>query len=417
LIAGCGGSGGSTSGGGGGGGGNNNSTTVTITIIGSPTAVATLVGSGTFTAATLSNGSLTLSLPSGTTNFGVAFVCPPVTVTASTTYQETNQNIIEASTLDGTTFSWSCPASSSSGATGTLTGSVDTSAFSGASDVEILAQNGVSSSSGGPSGLSGSFSFAAPTGTDRVDVLAYELDQTSYGLVYSLIAAKNYSGVTVPGVLNGGNTVVLGSADAVTLEPITYNNVPSGFNAPITLVEYYFNSGGFLISNGVTSAYPAVPAAAMESGDSYYFSAYAYGPSGDVYVDTNSTSNGPISFTFPPAWTYAGPTAAKWLSFDNNYTGFSGTTGVCDDVNMNWVTSPTVDHSVSFTVTGNYLNGSTTVAIPDLSGLSGFVAAPASGTEVGWGASVSQGTTTCLPPHPLNSTMKMVSTGGVYTVP
>jgi len=181
-------------------------------------------------------------------------------------------------------------------------------------------------------------------------------------------------------------------------------------------------NGGFLISNAVSDAYPALPAAAMESGDYYYFSAYATGPSGpvssgEVVVDTTSTSGGPLSVTFPPAWTYAGPTAAKWLSFDIAYTGFSGTTGVCDGASMNWVTNSSVWYVVSLTATGNYLNGSTTVAIPDLSGLPGFIASPASGTVASWGASVSQGAATCIPPRPSYSTTKTVTTSGTYTVP
>jgi len=416
LIAGCGGSG--SNGGSGGSGGGNNSTTVTVAFTnGTPTAVATKIGTGAFTAAALSGDSLTLSLPSGTTNFAVAYVCPPVTVTASRTYQETNQNFVEASTLDGTSFSWSCGTASSTGATGTLTASVDASAISGAGYMDILAQNGARQSDNPLNPPGGSFSFAAPTGTDRVEVVVYDVDQTSYGLVYSLVAAKNFSDVPVPGALNGGNTVVLGSADAVTLEPITYNGVPSGFSTPITLVEYYVNNGAFLISNGITSAYPAVPAVATESGDYYYFSAYAYSGSEEVVVDTASTSGGPLSVTFPPAWTYAGPAAAKWLSFDITYTGFSGTTGVCDDVGMNWMTSSTAYNLVSLTATENYLNGSTTVAIPDLSGLPGFVAAPTSGTEVGWGTSILQETSSCLLPYPSNSTAKIVSTGGTYTAP
>jgi hypothetical protein len=156
----------------------------------------------------------------------------------------------------------------------------------------------------------------------------------------------------------------------------------------------------------------------MESGDYYYFTAYAYSGSEEVLVDTRSTSGGPISFTFPPAWTYAGPAAAKWLSFDIAYTGFSGTTGVCDDVSMNWKTSSTAYNVVSLIATGNYLNGSTTMAIPDLSGLPGFVAAPASGTGAGWEALLLQGASSpCLLPIPINSTTKTVYTSGTYTVP
>jgi hypothetical protein len=241
------------------------------------------------------------------------------------------------------------------------------------------------------------------------------------GQSYSLVAAKDFSGVSVPGALNGGNTVVLGTADAVTLEPITYNSVPSGFSTPSTMVLYVIGNSGFEIANAATTGYPALPATAMESGDYYYFSTYAQGSPGEVIVDTISTSSGPISFTFPPAWTYAGPAAAKWPSFDIAYTGFSGTTGVCDEAGMGWGTS-SIQYNVALTATGNYLNGSTTEAIPDLSGLPGFVAAPASGTVVSWGAELSQGSTTCLPQYPYNqnpsnSTMKMVTSGGGYYVP
>ena len=238
LIAGCGGSAGGGSGNGGsggnGGGGGSSSTTVTFTITGGPTAVATKIGSGSFTAATLSNGSLTLSLPSGTTNFAVAYVCPPVTVTS---YQETVQSVVEGSTLDGTSFSVSCSTGASAGATGTLTYSVDASAISGASYVDLIAQGSTFSTGGYFGPTSGSFSYLAPTGTDRVEVVAYNENQTNYGLVYSLVAAKNFTGVSVPGALNGGNAVVFGAADQATLEPITYNDVPSGFAAPKTLVN------------------------------------------------------------------------------------------------------------------------------------------------------------------------------------
>jgi len=418
LIAGCGGSAGGGSGSGGSGGGNS-STTVTFTITGgTPTAVASKVESGSFAAATLTAGNLTLSLPSGTTSFAVAYVCPPVSVNASPPYQQTPQNVVEASTLDGTSFSVSCSAASSTGATGMLTGSVDASAISGTSFVDILAQNGATSSSGSLGAASGNFSFAAPTGTDRVEVVAFNTALSGFVESFSMVAAKNLSSQAVPGTLNGGNTVVLGAADQAPLEPITYNSVPAGFSAPTTLVDYEFGgNGGFPIANAVTTAYPAVPAAAMENGDYYSFTAYAMGASGEVLVETTSTSGGPIYFTFPPAWTYAGPVAAKWLSFEMAYTGFSGTANVCDEVSMDWSTSSSAQNIVSVLATENYLNGSTTVSIPDLSGLAGFAAAPPSGTAVVWGATVLQGNSSCLQPPPLNATVKVVTDTGFYTSP
>jgi len=146
LIAGCGGSSGGGSGSGSGGGGN--PTTVTFAISGgTPTAVATSTGSGSFTAATLTAGKLTLSLPSGTTNFAVAFVCPPEPHTTTPPFQQTNQYVFQASTLDGTSFSEPCPTTPATGTTGTLTGTVNATAVPKASFLNVLAYGGGGSGS------------------------------------------------------------------------------------------------------------------------------------------------------------------------------------------------------------------------------------------------------------------------------
>jgi hypothetical protein len=98
---------------------------VTFTITGgTPTAVAAKVGSGPFTAAALTSGTVTISLPSGVNNFAVAYVCteslPPSGNGGS---GEAEQDIFEASTLDGTSFTGSClGAPALSPASGTLTG-------------------------------------------------------------------------------------------------------------------------------------------------------------------------------------------------------------------------------------------------------------------------------------------------------
>jgi hypothetical protein len=442
LMAGCGGSssssssGGSGGGGGNGGGGNGggNSTNVTFAITGTPTAVATKIGSGSFTAATLTDGSLTLSLPDGTTNFAVAYVCPSVNVGSTTSQRmETNEDVVEASTLDGTSFSESCPvltSTGSTGSTGTLTGSVDASAIPGSAYnfLNIYAENGTAESTGDSAFPSGSFSFAAPVGTDRVEVVDYGMTVGSSGEVQSVVAIKNFSGQAVPGALNGGSTVVLSAADQTVPEPITYQNVPTGFSAPTTN-DYYVWSGGdsILVENAATSTYLALPAGAMETGDYYYFDAFATGSlSGatngngyeEVTVETTSTSSGPVSFSFPPAWTYAGPAAATWPSFNVAYSGFSSSADVCDQASMIWQPSPTVENVVVVAASGNYLSGSTTLAVPDLTSLTGFIAAPPSKTTVGWGANVLQSEYPCFKPSTLsNSTVKIVNNGGTYTTP
>lgn len=107
LIAGCGGgSGGNNTGGGGG-----SSTTVTFTFVfdSAPT-VAARIGSGSFAPVTLSSNTLTLSIPQGTTDFAVAYLCPayPYFVNGIQ-YSYNDQYVIEASTQDQTSFTESCP--------------------------------------------------------------------------------------------------------------------------------------------------------------------------------------------------------------------------------------------------------------------------------------------------------------------
>ncbi len=431
LLSGCGGSssGGSSSGGSGGGGGNNG-TTVTFTITGSPTGVATQIGAGAFTAATLSDNKLTLSLPEGTTNFAVAYVCPPLTMTFASPpeTQEFDETVIEASTLDGNSFTGYCNSLSSSSESGTLTGTVDTSAISGINSLGIYAQNSEAEWGETLSTSNGSFSFYAPAGTDRVLLEAYE---TTGGSPEGekLLAVKNFSSQSVPGALNGGNPVVLGAADQTTQEPISFQNLPAGVTTPFT--DAYYELNGFesiYDAYGYLTAYQVLPAGAVEGGDSYYFSStanvsntQATNGTGEVFVEMTSTSGGPISFSFPSAWTYAGPKAAAWPSFDVGYTGFSSTTDVCDHVSMVWTlpynSQDIVTNEVQVTASANYLAGSTTVAIPDLTGLTNFLAAPASQTMVSWGADVYQGNSPCFQSLGLNESVKGASVGGTYTAP
>ena len=210
LIGGCGGSSGGMSGG---GGPVNNSTTVTFAITGgTPTAVATKVGSGSFATTTAVNGKVTLTLPSGTTTFAVAYVCPPASLT-NPLFQETSEYVDEATTLDGTSFSRSCPAAANTGSgsftTGTLTGVVDASAIPGSSFLNVDALNGTAETTVYIGTPSGSFSFAAPAGSDNVQVLAYNSVLIGLAQTMSLAGAKVLTGQTVPGALNGGSPVML----------------------------------------------------------------------------------------------------------------------------------------------------------------------------------------------------------------
>ncbi len=295
LLAGC---GGGSGGGGWTGGGGATPSTVTFKFSGgTPSAAAARIGSASFTAQTLSAGTLTLTIPSGTTNFAVAYVC---TLPLSAQVQVPEQFVFEASTADGSSFTAPCPTALPSSQTGTFTGSMDASGIPGATLVDIAATNGTSTTVGGAA-LNGAFTVAEPVGSDRVMVLAY--NNAQQGLLTSIVAAKNFANQTVPGALNGGSTVVLGAADETTPQAITYNNTPSGYSQPTTTVGFIMGSaGGFTVASPATAQYPALPAAAVQSGDRYTFLATARSSSTqgeEALVLANSTSGSPVSFTFP----------------------------------------------------------------------------------------------------------------------
>ena len=424
AVSGCGGGSGGSSGGTGGGGGGNPAT-VTVNFTGeTPTAVATQIGSGAFTAATVTSNHVTLTVPAGTTKFAVAYACQTVNGSGSSQTTFTFQNVIEASTLDGTSFSQACGALPL-GVTGTLTGDADASAIAGASYIGVTASNGGGSESSFLSGSSSNFNLSMPSGTDRVAVGAYSYTASSQfggNSVWTLEAIRNFTGVAVPGAVNNGFPVTLGTADAVTLQPITYQNLPSGFTAPSTFALFVWNGGGSLIlSNGLTTQYPAVPSAAVENGDYYTFQSTAQTnlPSGiveEVFVITSTTANMPLQVAFPAAWAYAGPAPAAQPVFEFSGASIGGKTGVTALGELVWNIGSSTKIETSVQATGNYLNGSTTLAFPSLSGLSGF-ASPASGSQASWFASVSQSSAGALQPIGKNGTSTGVANLGTFAVP
>ena len=413
LIAGCGGDR-STSG----GGGENNSTTVTVTFGGTsmPVAVAAQIGTGPLAVQTLSSRTLSLSIPSGTSNYAVADLCPALVTGQSSSQVE---YVTEASITDGASLNLYCPYQQSQG--GTLTGSLNATAIQGVQFFEINSRNGDSlTQDGAGGGPTVNFDLPAPVGNDRVLVLAFN-NQNPGGPV----AAKNFDNQTVPGALNGGNTVVFGAADETTPEAITYTNVPSGFSNPSTNIWLAMGDAVEVVqfAGPATTQYAVLPPSATESGDIYFFYAGAHatvGSSSAVYAGVTS-SGGPVSFTFPAPWSYAGPKPASLPSFTIGYTEFSGETNVAQEAMIQWEsgsgTGSTATNQIELEGTANYQSGSTTLAVPDLSGVAGFLAAPASGTQVQWSASIMQQSYALTNRTPLNATWSSVTNSGSYTVP
>ena len=435
MVVGCGGS--SNGGGGGGGGGTQNPTSVTVTFSGeSPTAVATQIGTGAFTPVTVatSTSSVTLSVPYGTKNFAVAWVCPAVQLSPSDT--TTYQYVAEVTTTDATSYGFTCPLTSlPTVQTGTLTLSVDASAFALRTDetwnyLTANAGNSTGFEFGSPDMTASNFSFAAPLGSDRVDLIVSNVDVVPGTAYVSLVAMKSFSDVAVPGVLNGGDTVTFTSADAAINEPITYKNLQSGYTQP-NYNEWIYPSGDTRVaatSQGTAAAYQGLPATIAQSGDEYIVQASSAGdnvqggPSGAIDVVTAQSSfqgEGPLTLTFPAPWTYGGPTPAALPSMNLAYSGFSGQSDIVENASLTWY--PPTSYKTSYSdwvgASGNYLNGSQTLTFPDLSSLQGFNPNPVSGAGVTWEANIFQGTPGLGQSNPTLGTLLNVSAVGVYTVP
>jgi len=395
----------------GGSSGGGTPTIVTYTFTGpAPAAVATQIGSGAYTQATLTSGKLTISVPSGETNFSVAYLCP-----SPTAGPFVNQEYIyQASTLDGTSLSGTCAPKALQG--GQATVQVDATAIPGAEGINVGTGGGCSSCD--------SFNGSAFLDVGTFDLPIYV---TGAAGIYQAIAARILRDQTIPGALNEGAPVVFQTTDETVPQTITYNNVPNGYSPSGGEVNYYTADGSWVpLALGTMPAatqYMAMPLGTYQSGDYYEFEVEAdnAGGIGSVLVDRYTSSAGPQSFTFPAPFSYAGPAAAALPAFNFTYSGFSGMSNISQQAAIYWGEGtgpwpiPADLDSITMTATANYQGGSTAMSIPDLSSLTGFLAPVPSGTTVTWTAGFSQGNP--LLTTPPNGTIQSVSNSGSYTEP
>jgi hypothetical protein len=393
-----------------------NPTTVTFTFSGpAPAVVASRIGTGVFTQATLSSNVLKLSIPTGTIDFAVAYICPSYTLSQDT-FQR--QFVFEATIGDGTAFDESCaaPINVPVPQSGTISGTVDATAISGANMV-WLEGNGTGTGFGGSVE---NVSTQLPVGIDDVVALATENTYSGSTVSITVLAAKDLGEQTVPGVLNNGNPIVLSESDETTVQLISYKNAPSegllGTSVSFTTEE----GGNIPLQSSTNTSYPAVPAAMLQ--DKTQYSAISI--AGDVqtswvsYSEVWNNGGRPLTIVFPPAWTYSGPAAAALPVFDfSTYSGFTGTAGVTRVGTENWQTAPDSLNTFQVTASASFQTGQGPLAMPDLSGLSGFLAAPQSGTTVSWRASISQNSAHAVGSTPINSSTETVENVGQFIVP
>lgn len=406
LLSGCGGSskGGST-------GGGPTPTVVTYNFTGAtPVAIATQVGSGAYTAATLDGSELTLTIPSGETKFSVVYLCPAST--GSTTPQ--NFEFFDQATIsDGTSFSAYCFTANTS-ATITAPLQVNAEAFPGAEYVIV--------SNTYLPWTDSIMDFDVTLEPGSQDVPIYVLKD--FNSIDDYLAIKILRGQQGPGALNGGLPVVLGASDKVTYQPISYQNIPAGYGVLGPFVEYE-TAGGASITldvDGSPNQYLAMPSGAYQNGD-YYVVVSAAGPGGPqnsgegnlAEVETLTSTGGPQNVSFPAPWPFSSPTASDLPTFDFTYSGFSGMSNVSNYASFYWYPSKTSFNEISISATANYLKGSTSLTVPDLSALSGFLSQKGFSGTVNWTTQVAQSNVSGT--KPATGTVQYVTHTGTYTLP
>lgn len=385
------------------------SSTVTVTFTnGTPTAAAVQMGSGAFTAATIQNNQTSFTLPTGTTSYTLAFVCPPE---GPPGFQITNEFVVEATLADGTTYSVSCqnppPLASA-------TGMVDATAIPGAAKVIVGGKGGFGTTL---SAISGSFNVNLPVGTNDFAVVAEDASN-------NVLAVKILRSQSVPGAINGGNTIALGASDEVVQEPVTVNNTPAGFIPAVLFVEFRTANGsviGLQVSAG--STYRAMPAAAVQAGDSYFIDCSTDdSATKDFVVGVNEIINsaGPLTINLPAEWSNAvSPAPSAFPAFTLNYTGFPAGSNLALEATIAWNTSTTSADFITVDATSAFQNGSTSLTIPNLSSLPGFLPVAPSGATIDWNVVIANAQTplSFLPSVLANGTGPLVESRGSYVVP
>lgn len=433
LLAGCGGSPSSGSGStGGNSGGQTDSTTITYTFTGAaPTAVAVKIGTGDFLPATITNSELSFTLPDGTTDFAVAYACPGFSPFLGSGSTQNFEYLNFSSSLDTTTFNGGCTNNLTSGPSGgttptaALTGSVNSGSFPGASELFVWTLT-PSFNTGQSFNLPLNSAFSMSSAQPGSDEVVLSLFDSSW----NALAVKSVGDQTAPGTVNNGSPVDFVAGDATTFQPVTYVNLPTGYSTLSTSVSVDSRElNALLAMNGslgpnVSSQkpltqYSLLPATLGQSGDQYVIESTALmqlSSATSVVTFSQTTGGGPATVTFLAPWPYAGPTPAALPAFNFSYTGSTGQSELLYSGNLQWSPTPGLDDLISISLTPNYQSASRVVAVPDLSAIPGFIAAPATGTRVLWSAQIS--TAPLLPGSgSTDLTTSSASNSGTYTVP
>jgi hypothetical protein len=201
-----------------------------------------------------------------------------------------------------------------------------------------------------------------------------------------------------------------------TSNTISVTNVPPGFVPLIPTGAVYRTSSetDLMVSN--SGQYAVVPSSEAQSGDSYQFHSNYYSGSNSVVTSSLTTNSAnAVSLALPIPLPYSAPTPAAFPSFSFNYSGVEGIREYF--ASLLCFANNSVESVTSIFATVAYQTGLTSLAVPDLSNISGFPQPASSGTSVSWSASVTGGTYGA-PGQPVGTGSEWLATNfGIYTEP
>ena len=391
------------------GGGNNMLTTtpptpVTLTVNGAtPMLAATQIAGGSWSALTMSGSTATFNVPSTSASYAVAVLCPAPIPSGIQI-----EAVFEALASDTTSPTLYCPPTTSV----TMTVNFDLSAVPGAVDAAVAVGTDISAYWPGPTSAANVQNVV--TGTQDIGVVAYGSTPTTapYGVQIQRGVDVTGAPITVPAMSTSDET---GSAT------IMVNGIPTGYSNSVS--AYYVTAGGATIpinGNSVPN-YALIAAGDTQSGDFYSVQSAAVDGTGiNVVEQAQSFASGTnLTLTLPAPVSYSGPSAAQYPTFEATYSGFtgSGTTGWI--AALDWTGSSSTNGILVYATSG--FLGTNSVAIPNLSSVSGFIAPAASGTSVNWSVVAFQQSALYFAfdviATPSSETAQYAIAGGTYTEP
>lgn len=340
---------------------------VNLTVTGAaPIVAASQVNGGSWSTLSLAGSKATFTVPGPTSNYAVAVLCP---ISAAFPPNQV-QAIFEASASDTTSPAVYCPPTSLL----TVTFNFNLSAIPSAQQAAIAVGTDLSPYLPGPTSSASLQNVAA--GTEDIGVAAYGTTANTPPLGLQIQRGVNITGspITIP---------PMNTSDQTGSESIAVTNIPSGYTNYV--IASYVTAGGTTIPiNGmqVPTSYATIASGDSAQGDFYSVQSTSLNGGAGVEVVQSFTMPQNLTLNLPGVLSYGGPSPAPYPTFSAAYNGFTGSGMTGWIASNSWVSSASEIEVVVY-ATNTFL-GSSSITIPNLSSVNGFVQAPPTNTLVGW---------------------------------